>query len=405
MNKILFLLFNFLISSNLFFKLLFYVFIFTFYIIYHNDHNIDPFGIFLSCSILFVFFVWIFKILIFIVLSQIKHKDTYMEQFFERIKNERKYKCKVVLYALLSGKLPFDDTSVRNLLTKVKSGQYYMPDFDKPLQDLVSRMLTVDPSQRITIAQIKQHPAFKMYSPDNYVFPKPIPLPFLPDPIDLSTVDPNVYKILTQLGYSSEDEVKSELSAPTHNMAKVFYSMLMNQVSLRSLPWDMLHDESQGHILSQDQFLVSPQTSFGAVGMVQTGDPFRRLPKVPMISSPEIYSYAEKTDGWGTSDFSTLETDTSDEEQDFTLEMKMEQFMVIAQKIMTNFGYVYFHPDDVQLICKKYEPETYIMFNGLCTTDTQIEINMSRKYGTSLEFSDIVAALTEELHSIMDDDE
>ena len=102
MNKILFLLFNFLISSNLFFKLLFYVFIFTFYIIYHNDHNIDPFGIFLSCSILFVFFVWIFKILIFIVLSQIKHKDTYMEQFFERIKNERKYKCKVVLYALLS---------------------------------------------------------------------------------------------------------------------------------------------------------------------------------------------------------------------------------------------------------------------------------------------------------------
>ena len=102
MNKILFLLFNFLISSNLLFKLLFYVFIFTFYIIYHNDHNIDPFSIFLSCSILFVFFVWIFKVLIFIILSQIKHKDTYMAQFFERIKNERKYKFKVVLYALLS---------------------------------------------------------------------------------------------------------------------------------------------------------------------------------------------------------------------------------------------------------------------------------------------------------------
>ena len=102
MNKILFLLFNFLISSNLLFKLLFYVFIFTFYIIYHNDHNIEPFNIFLSCSILFVFFVWIFKVLIFIILSQIKHKDTYMAQFFERIKNERKYKFKIVLYALLS---------------------------------------------------------------------------------------------------------------------------------------------------------------------------------------------------------------------------------------------------------------------------------------------------------------
>ena len=102
MNKILFLLFNFLISSNLLFKLLFYVFIFIFYIIYHNDHNIEPFGIFLSCSISFVFFVWIFKVSIFIILSQIKHKDTYITQFFEKIKNERKYKFKVVLYALLS---------------------------------------------------------------------------------------------------------------------------------------------------------------------------------------------------------------------------------------------------------------------------------------------------------------
>ena len=311
----------------------------------------------------------------------------------------------VILYALLSGKLPFDDTSVRNLLTKVKSGQYYMPDFEKPLQDLVSKMLTVDPSQRITIQQIKDHPAFRMYSPEHYVFPKPIPLPFMPAPIDLTQVDNNIYKILLQLGYSSEEEIKSELTATTHNMAKVFYSMLMNQVSLKSLPWEVLHEDVPTHPVNSEQFLISPQMSFGAMGVVQTGDPFRRLPKIPAISSPEVYSFAERSEGWGANDITALDPDQPVEEQDFTLEMRMEQFMVIAQKVMTNFGYVYFHPDDVQLVCKKYEPETYIMFNGLVSSDNQIDINMSRNLGTEQEFAEIVAAITEELHLLMGEED
>ena len=69
---------------------------------YSLINGLEPFGLAIWISLFFVFFVWIFKVLIFIILSQIKHKDTYMSQFFERIKNERKYKFKVVLYALLS---------------------------------------------------------------------------------------------------------------------------------------------------------------------------------------------------------------------------------------------------------------------------------------------------------------
>ena len=69
---------------------------------YSLINGLEPFGLAIWISLFFVFFVWIFKVLIFIILSQIKHKDAYMTQFFERIKNERKYKFKVVLYALLS---------------------------------------------------------------------------------------------------------------------------------------------------------------------------------------------------------------------------------------------------------------------------------------------------------------
>ncbi len=62
------------------------------------------------------------------------------------------WSCGVILYALLTGRLPFDDKNVRNLLAKVKLGRYEMPAFVDPLaKDLLSRMLVVDVNKRITV--------------------------------------------------------------------------------------------------------------------------------------------------------------------------------------------------------------------------------------------------------------
>ena len=102
MNKFLFLLFNFLISSNLLFETLLYGFLYTIYLIYRSNKSIEPLGLMVFYFLAFSILVWIFKILIFILLSQIKCKNTYMGQFFEKIKNDKKYKFKIVLYALLS---------------------------------------------------------------------------------------------------------------------------------------------------------------------------------------------------------------------------------------------------------------------------------------------------------------
>jgi BR serine/threonine kinase len=44
------------------------------------------------------------------------------------------WSCGVILFALLAGRLPFTDPSIRNLLVKVKSGQYAMPDFPAPVR-------------------------------------------------------------------------------------------------------------------------------------------------------------------------------------------------------------------------------------------------------------------------------
>lgn len=74
------------------------------------------------------------------------------------------WSCGVILFALLSGHLPFDDPNIRTLLTKVQSGRYLMPQgLSFESRDLISRMLRVNPRQRIPIDQVSGHPFMRKY--------------------------------------------------------------------------------------------------------------------------------------------------------------------------------------------------------------------------------------------------
>ncbi|KAI9219696.1 kinase-like domain-containing protein, partial [Blastocladiella britannica] len=76
------------------------------------------------------------------------------------------WSCGVILYALLSGNLPFDDENIRRLLSKVKTGKYHMPSHISPsAQDLIARMLAVDPEQRLKMVDVISHPWFKTVPP------------------------------------------------------------------------------------------------------------------------------------------------------------------------------------------------------------------------------------------------
>lgn len=76
------------------------------------------------------------------------------------------WSCGVVLFALLAGYLPFDHENIRELLQKVMRGRFNMPqEFSNEAQDLIWRMLTVDPKARITIEQIWRHPLVRRHAP------------------------------------------------------------------------------------------------------------------------------------------------------------------------------------------------------------------------------------------------
>jgi len=69
----------------------------------------------------------------------------------------------VILYALLTGSLPFDDQNMHQLFNKIKKGKYHEPSFlNKNAAKLLRRMMDINPSTRITIPEIKQNEWYKV---------------------------------------------------------------------------------------------------------------------------------------------------------------------------------------------------------------------------------------------------
>ena len=64
----------------------------------------------------------------------------------------------VVLYAMVSGRLPFKDNDIKTLLSDIASKITFRSRISKECQDLVRGMLTFNVSDRMTLEQIKAHP-------------------------------------------------------------------------------------------------------------------------------------------------------------------------------------------------------------------------------------------------------
>lgn len=61
----------------------------------------------------------------------------------------------VILYAMVSGYLPFEDQNTKKLYQKIINADYKIPDFLSPeCQELLMLILNPDPTKRYTIEDI-----------------------------------------------------------------------------------------------------------------------------------------------------------------------------------------------------------------------------------------------------------
>eukprot|EP00210_Caulerpa_lentillifera_P000745 g721.t1 len=133
------------------------------------------------------------------------------------------WSCGVILYALLCGSLPFDDENIPNLFRKIKNGMYTLPPFLSPgAQDLIPRMLLVNPMKRITMSEIRQHYWFTTHLPRYLAVIQADTL------VSVSKLDQEILNTVVRQGYDKESVVEW-LKKRVQNEATVMYHLLLDQ--------------------------------------------------------------------------------------------------------------------------------------------------------------------------------
>ena len=294
------------------------------------------------------------------------------------------WSCGVILFALLAGYLPFDDASIRTLLHKVKRGVFQMPAFPSDVQDLIQRMLTVDPELRITIPEIKQHVCFRQGLNEHYILPRPLPFLIL-GPVDISTIDSKLIRNLLDIGFTEED-LAQELQLEDNSMAKVFLTMLRQRTDLDAIPWDSA-DSNAPSLLSDNSFLTGRKPHFKA----NISDPFQRHAVVHSQESLSLsvgMSVANQA-AWNLDDQPEILSENSME----TFGVPIWQIMYTVQDLLSSMDMQWFHPDPQTILARNEDANLYIEVEGFFRTTEDVTVIAKLRRGDLEHFNSLCDSL------------
>lgn len=201
------------------------------------------------------------------------------------------WSCGVILFALLTGRLPFDDENIRNLLLKVQAGSFEMPtEISKDAQDLIFQMLAVDPLTRITTNDILQHPLLLKYPIPNedLISVKSLPHPETASK-SLGSIKNIDKQILGNLSILWNDRPQKEivdcLLKPGTNAEKTFYALLLRYSHNQEALDDAAAAAAQHNIKNgpsrSSSFHTSPSKSAK-----------KKAPKTIPVSRPTSFQYS-----------------------------------------------------------------------------------------------------------------
>ena len=133
------------------------------------------------------------------------------------------YSCGIILYYMLCKKLPFNESSNSELYKKKIEGKFSISKhISKEAQDLLQKIIKVNPEQRIKIADLKKHPWFKLaninYNMHCGLNPKEIVFP----------IDEEIINNMSELGFNKM-EVRYNIIKNEHNNITTSYYLLLNK--------------------------------------------------------------------------------------------------------------------------------------------------------------------------------
>lgn len=168
--------------------------------------------------------------------------------------------CGVLLYALVSAALPFDEPNYADLFNCIRNADYTTPFyFSGELKDLVARILNPDPVSRATIKQIFKHP----WVTAGYSLQKPTVLP-----LDYHrTIDEEVFeRCLSYEEFALLGECKENLRRKIHqhreNSFVVAYELLLD-AKMRRLSKQQRQEQDKKMVSEREAFAPTATSSSG----------------------------------------------------------------------------------------------------------------------------------------------
>lgn len=145
----------------------------------------------------------------------------------------------VILFALVCGYLPFEDSNTAKLYDKILAGEYSTPNWiSVDVRDLISKILNTDPEFRYDIDQIRNHPWFSR-----------VAAPALPSfAVEARDVEDDPTKKLIVLDKLILEQVINHLSVDQQVVADALASETHNAVT------------TTYHLLAQRHFLDAVET-------------------------------------------------------------------------------------------------------------------------------------------------
>ncbi|XP_055477728.1 serine/threonine-protein kinase SIK2 isoform X4 [Psammomys obesus] len=138
----------------------------------------------------------------------------------------------VVLYVLVCGALPFDGPTLPILRQRVLEGRFRIPYFmSEDCEHLIRRMLVLDPSKRLSIAQIKEHKWMLIEVP----IQRPILYPQEQEnEPSIGEFNEQVLRLMHSLGIDQQKTIESLQNKSYNHFAAIYFLLVERLKSHRS---------------------------------------------------------------------------------------------------------------------------------------------------------------------------
>uniref|UniRef100_A0A671WHJ7 non-specific serine/threonine protein kinase n=1 Tax=Sparus aurata TaxID=8175 RepID=A0A671WHJ7_SPAAU len=193
----------------------------------------------------------------------------------------------VVLYVLVCGALPFDGPTLPVLRQRVLEGRFRIPYFmTEDCEHLIRRMLVLDPSKRLSVAQIKEHKWMALYAPVQrpVLYQQPLSAE---GETGVGEYSEQVLRLMHSLGIDQHKTIESLQNKSYNHFAAIYYLLVERLKAHRcSFPVEQRLDARQRRPSTiAEQTVVKSTSGSAQVGLLPQGIRLLRSPAVPQASS------------------------------------------------------------------------------------------------------------------------